>query len=74
MLYRLIAGQKIVIEGGRWPFAGGALLLDPATIDMGESRERRMTFRVDGLDAAKFIQQLEFENLAATGLFDGTIR
>lgn len=69
--YRLLPEQRIAIEGGTWPFAGGELLLDPATIDMGLDRERKLTFRVVGLDAAKFIQQLEFDNLAATGTFDG---
>ncbi len=69
--YRLLPEQLIAIESGAWPFAGGELLLDPTTIDMGQDRERKLTFRVVGLDAAKFIQQLEFENLAATGVFDG---
>lgn len=73
LTYHLAANQKIVVEGGRWPFAGGVLILDPTTLDMGVSRERRLTFRVEGLDAAKFIQQLEFENLSATGIFDGAM-
>jgi translocation and assembly module TamB len=69
--YRLLPDQLIAIESGAWPFAGGDLLLDPTIIDMGKDRERKLTFRVVGLDAAKFIQQLEFENLAANGVFDG---
>ena len=71
--YQLLAGQRIAIESGNWPFAGGRLLLDPATIDMAQSSQRRLTFRVVALDAAKFIEKLEFDNLAATGIFDGVL-
>lgn len=69
--YQLLSGRKIGVESGVWPFAGGDLLLDPTTLDMAEESERRLTFRVVGLDAAKFVQQLEFEDLAAAGTFDG---
>ena len=71
--YQLLPGQKIAIEGGDWPFAGGNLTLDPTIIDMGQANERRLTFRVVALDAAKFIDHLEFENLSATGTFDGVM-
>ena len=71
--YRLLARQRIVVERGRWPFAGGELLLDPATLDFGKPVTRKLTFRLVGLDAAKFIEQLKLENLAATGTFDGAL-
>lgn len=71
--YQLLPEQRVGIEGGRWPFAGGELILDPTIINFGTEQPRRLTFRVEGLQAAVFIQRLEFENLAATGTFDGTI-
>ena len=71
--YQLLAGTRIQVEEGRWPFAGGTLVLEPTLLDFGQSRARLMTFRVTGMDAGQFLQQFDFKNLNATGVFDGSL-
>lgn len=71
--YQLLADQVVRIENGRWPFSGGELLLEPTLLDFGRPVERRFTFRVAGMDAAEFVEQFEFKNLAVTGQFDGVV-
>ena len=71
--FRVLDSQRVEVEGARWPFAGGELVLEPTVLDFSERRERRMTFRVIGADAALFLKEMEFDNLDATGTFDGTL-
>lgn len=71
--YRLLDSRRVQVEGGRWPFAGGELILDPTILDFDEAGERRMTFHVKGVDAALFLKEMAFDNLDATGTFDGTL-
>ncbi len=71
--YQLLPGKRVGIEGGRWPFAGGELILEPTVINFGVDAERRLTFRVVGMDSAKFLQQYDFDNLQVSGVFDGTL-
>jgi translocation and assembly module TamB len=71
--YQLLPNQQVAIEAGRWPFAGGELILEPTVLDFGLEKERRLTFRVVGLDAEKFLAGYDFQNLRVTGVFDGTL-
>lgn len=73
LFYRLLPDYKMQIEGGQWPFAGGMLYLEPTLLDLGEDAERRLEFSVVGVDAAQFLTQFDFENLTATGVFDGKL-
>ena len=67
------AGPKVAVESARWPFAGGTLTLDPTLLDFAAPAERHLTFRLDGVAADRFLQQFDFRNLAATGVFDGAL-
>lgn len=71
--YQLLPDQHVRIESGHWPFASGALTMAPSDLDLAVSAERRLTFRLEGVDAGQFLQQLDFKNLDATGVFDGTL-
>ncbi|MGK6323512.1 YdbH domain-containing protein [Sphingomonas sp. DT-51] len=71
--YQTLPDTRIRVTEGRWPFAGGTLTLEPTLLDFGTAQQRRLTFRVDGMDAGKFLQQFDFKNLSATGTFDGAL-
>jgi len=71
--YQLRPNYHVAVESGRWPLAGGTLTLEPTVLDFSRESTKYLTFGVEGLDAARFIQQMEFSNIAATGTFDGTI-
>jgi len=71
--YELLGNNQVRIEGGRWPFAGGELLLHPTTLDFAADQPRHLTFDVVGVEAAVFLQNFGFDNINATGKFDGTL-
>lgn len=71
--YQTLPGARVQVEGGRWPFAGGTLTLDPTLLDFSAPKERRMTFHIENMAADQFLQQFDFKNLNATGVFDGVL-
>ncbi len=71
--YQLLGNNRVRVEGGSWPFAGGQLLLHPTTLDFGADQTRRLSFDIVGVDAAVFLQSFGFDNINATGKFDGTL-
>ncbi|WP_174285998.1 YdbH domain-containing protein [Sphingomonas bacterium] len=73
IVYQTLPGSRIVVDSARWPFAGGALTLDPTLLDFAPPVERRITLRVDGAAADQFLLQFDFKNLNATGVFDGVL-
>ena len=66
-------GRTLAVTGGTWPFMGGELTLEPVTMNFGVGEERRYVFRVVGLEAQRFVQQMELGNLNANGVFDGVL-
>jgi translocation and assembly module TamB len=71
--YQLLPDLKVRVEGARWPFAGGELSLEETLLDFSKPTPKKLTFHVSGMDAARFIQQMEFSNINANGTFDGVV-
>jgi len=66
-------GEILALTGGTWPFMGGTLTMRPVDIRFGASEVRRYVLEVEGLDAARFVEHMELQNISASGIFDGTI-
>jgi len=71
--FQLRDWTMLSVEGGSWPFMGGQLILREVDLDFGIKEERRYVFEMVGLDAGVFVERMDIGNLAATGIFDGTI-
>lgn len=71
--FQLEPDRMLVVKGAEWPFVGGRLQLLPTKMRLGAADERRFTLRLTAADAAKFVQQIDMSNLAASGVFDGDL-
>ncbi|MEQ1499382.1 MAG: YdbH domain-containing protein, partial [Novosphingobium sp.] len=71
--FQLEPGHVLQVNGAEWPFIDGRLVLLPTRMVLGAAEVRRFTLKVEGINAAKFVQRMELGNLSATGIFDGTL-
>lgn len=71
--FALRPGYLLKVEGGRWPFLGGTLTLRPVDLNLGLAETRRYVLAIEGLDAGKFVQHMDLENISASGTFDGEV-
>ena len=71
--FQLEPNRLLVVNGAEWPFIDGTLKLLPTRMVLGNAEVRRFTLKLDGANAAKFVQQLDLANISATGVFDGTV-
>lgn len=73
VLFQLKPGSVLAVESGTWPLLGGRLFLRPVDLRLGVAESRRYQLDIEGLDAARFVAQMDLANLSATGTFDGTL-
>ncbi|AKQ43274.2 exoprotein [Aurantiacibacter atlanticus] len=71
--FQLTNGELLAVTGGSWPFMGGTLSLRAVDINIGVAESRTYVMEIAGLEASRFVEQMELGNIAATGIFDGTI-
>jgi hypothetical protein len=71
--YQFLPNQLVKVERGEWPFMGGRLILHETVLNFARPTAKRLTFEVVGLDAEVFVNQLGFQELDATGKFDGVL-
>jgi hypothetical protein len=71
--YQLLSDQRVRIQSGVWPFMGGRLILQETVLNFGRPTAKRLTFRVEGLNAKVFVESLGLEQILATGTFDGVL-
>jgi hypothetical protein len=71
--YQLLRDQLVRVERGEWPFMGGRLILQETVLNFAGPSQKRLTFRLEGLNAKTFVDTLGFKGLEVTGVFDGVL-
>ncbi|MGE3141920.1 MAG: YdbH domain-containing protein [Hyphomonadaceae bacterium] len=68
--FQLLGDGRLALEGARWPFAGGALSVQPTTLTLN-SEETRFSLVLRDVDVQQLLQQLNVPDLTATGRVEG---
>lgn len=68
--FQLLSEGRVAIEDARWPFASGALSVEPTTLTLG-SAETRFRLILRDIDVAALLTQLRIPDLTATGRVEG---
>lgn len=71
--YQLLGNKLVKVDEGRWPFMDGTLTLDQTVLNFESGQPKRLTFVVDGFNAATFAETLELETVSMSGVFDGVL-
>ncbi len=71
--FQLVDGELLRLQGATWPFMGGTLTMRPVDIRFGVEEVRAYVMEIEGLEAAQFVEEMEFGNMAASGTFDGVV-
>lgn len=71
--FTLRNGTTVEVNGGRWPFLGGELFLQPTTLNFGNPERRKYVLEVRNVDASELIQTMDLSNISARGKFDGVL-
>ncbi|MDE1915441.1 MAG: YdbH domain-containing protein [Sphingomonadales bacterium] len=71
--FALQPGHVLHVAKAEWPFLDGRMWLEPFTLHLGVSEERRFNLDVQGISAARFLERMNMGNLSASGMFDGRL-
>ncbi|WP_353227436.1 YdbH domain-containing protein [Novosphingobium sp.] len=69
----LLANQVVRLNRAEWPFEGGTISLAPTELHMAVDEPRKFSLVINGLQAGRFLQNINMSNLSATGTLDGRL-
>lgn len=72
VLFELRGDRTVQVISARWPFAGGTLELDPASIAF-EGGDQSFVLRAQGIELSQFLELTQVPNLTADGTASGVL-